>query len=74
MGKIIDLRARAAPVRWTIQVGDCEDFIQCRYLTESITMSAPHWKVFIMASTVDHVQMLIEKAKEQMAIHNKAAR
>ena len=64
MGKIIDMTAREAPVRWVIEVGDCEDYFHCRYIGESI--SGAHWRVFIQASTIDRVQGLLEKAKEQL--------
>ena len=64
MGKIINLTGRTAPVRWTIEVGDCEDYVRCHYIDESVR--GAHWKVFIMAPTVDRVQELIEEAKLQL--------
>lgn len=65
MGKIIVLPRKKIPVRWAIEVGEEED-IWIRYVEKSCTLNKPHWRVFIQAVEIEHLQGLIEKAKCQL--------
>lgn len=67
-GKVITLPAREVPVRWYLDVCE-EEGAWCNYRgeNESFIHKEAHWSVVVQGRTIERLQELIEKAKEQLA-------